>query len=276
MITGMQRTPRARVGRPRTRSSEAEVDGPVRALDRGLAILIALGDARPRTLTEIGDAVGLPYSTVHRLLATLAGRGFVEQVTSSGRYRVGVRAFEVGASFVGGGLTEAAHEPMAALRSALDETVNLAVRDGDAAVYLHQVEGQRKVRMFTRVGARVPLHCTGVGKALLAWEPDDVVRTLVSEIPKERHTETTITETRALLADLAATAERGHALDMEEYEAGVRCVAVPVRGPSGEVIGALSVSAPTSRFDDDRLAHVARSLGDCATEASRRTGWTPP
>lgn len=247
----------------------------VRALDRGLAILGELGAGTPRTLSQIASALDLPYSTTHRLLDTLAARGFVQQSQPHGPYAIGVRTFEIGSSYVRSGLTEAADPAMVALMEDLTETVNLAVRDGADAIYLHQVEGRQKVRMFTRVGARAPLHCSGVGKALLAWEERSMLDALAAGGTFDRYTPNTRTTAEGLAGDLDTTCAMGYAVDLEEYELGVRCVAAPVRDAGGRTVAAISVSAPLGRFGDDRLHAIGEQLVRCAADVSRRLGWSP-
>ncbi|MBA2665645.1 MAG: IclR family transcriptional regulator [Trueperaceae bacterium] len=265
----------------RTMTKPAPVRAPkrrgegVRALDRGLAILGSLGDGSPRTLSQIATALDLPYSTTHRLLETLVARDFVQQSEPHGAYAIGVRAFEIGSSYVRGSLTDAANRSMVALMEGLNETVNLAVRDRNHAIYLHQVEGRQKVRMFTRVGARVPLHCSGVGKALLAWEERSTVDALDHGAAFEHFTPNTRTTVADLVVDLDTTRATGYAVDLEEYELGVRCVAAPVRDASGRTVAALSVSAPLGRFGEDRLHAIGEQLARSAADVSRRLGWSP-
>jgi len=268
----MSDAPRNRGGRPRTRPLDGDNGAPVRALDRGLTILDVLADGAPKSLRDVAGAARLAPSTAHRLLETLSRRGFVDVDDHDGRYRVGPRAFVVGTAFVRGGLSEVAHEPMVALRDALGETVNLAVRDADHAVYVHQAEGNRAVRLFTRVGARVPLHASGVGKALLAWADDAERDAVLPHLTFAAHAPATFTDPVALRGDLRASVERGYALDLEEYEAGVRCAAAPVRDARG-IVAAMSVSAPLPRFDDERLREAAAALIGSADEVSRRLGW---
>ena len=272
----MSDAPRKRGGRPRTRThgdvaGDAR-DAPVRALDRGLAILEVLADGSPLPLRDVAEATRLAPSTAHRLLDTLVRRGFVDLDADRGRYAIGPRAFAVGSTFVRRGLHAAAQAPMSALRDALGETVNLAVRDGDHAVYVHQEEGNRAVRLFTRVGARVPLHASGVGKALLAWSEPALRDALLARLSLVSCTPATLTTPAALRADLETSARRGYALDIEEVEHGVRCAAAPVRDARG-VVAALSVSAPSDRFDDERLRQVADALVAAADETSKRLGW---
>lgn len=266
----MPGTPRTRTGRPRTRN--APPAAPVRALDRGLAILAALAERGPAPLREVASVTGLAPSTAHRLLDTLVHRGFIEHDADHGTYAIGARAFAIGARYLQRGLHEAALTPMLALRDALGESVNLAVRDGEHAVYIHQEEGNRSIRLFTRVGARVPLHASGVGKALLAWSDSAERDELLARMALTPLTSATHTTVAALCADLDASVRRGFALDLEEVEAGVRCAAAPVRNARG-VVAAISVSAPGERFDDARLSEVGAAVADAANRASNRLGW---
>jgi IclR family acetate operon transcriptional repressor len=225
------------------------------------------------TLTEISTTLKLPYSTTFRILETLVQRGFVHQSQPYGAYVVGVKAFEVGAGYMRTSLSAAARPEMEDLAKELNETCNLAIRDGSEAVYVDQVEGSRRVRMFTRVGARAPLHCTGVGKALLAGERREVVESILGSQPLPRYTSNSVSTLRALLKELGATRSRGYALDLEEYEMGVRCAAAPIRDAGGKVIASISVSAPVQRFPDEKLEAVGRYVTDCATSISMRLGW---
>jgi IclR family acetate operon transcriptional repressor len=239
---------------PSSGASEASV----RTLLRGLAILEALASSHGLNLSEVARKTRLPVSTTHRLLETLRRRGFVQPLEDS-RYRVGLRAFEVGMGFLRGQhLTEAARPAMVELVDRVRETANLAVRDGGEAVYVLQVESDRMLRLFAQPGARHPLYCTGVGKVLLAWEPEEQVRALLGPGPLPRYT-------------LRA---RGYAVDREEREVGVRCVAAPVRDLHGRVVAALSVSAPASRLPHRRIPQVAATVVAAAREVSRRLGFS--
>jgi DNA-binding IclR family transcriptional regulator len=259
-------------GRGRTR----EPGEAVRTLDRGLALLEALGQAQELTLTEAADRAGLAPSTALRLLETLHLRGFVTWDRRTGRYGIGLRAFELGMRFLArGGLSEAAHSVMHGLVDKLGETVNLAIRDGRDAVYVYQAEGKQRVRMFTQIGARAPLHASGVGKVLLAWNDGSGLEECLA-LPLEAYTQHTLVERDVVLAELERIRSRGYALDMEEFELGVRCVAVPIRVGSGEVIAGLSISAPLSRMADERLDEIAEELLMANRQISSRLGWTAP
>lgn len=266
----MAETKTLKRGRRRTRAQGDKV----RALDRGLAVLEVLAKAPELPLTELADRVGLAYSTAHRILETLRQRGFVTQSAQTGLYSLGIRAFEIGAGFLAKGqLPDAAQGAMKALVEALNETVNLAVQDGGEAIYIHQVEGRQKVRMFTQIGARTPLHASGVGKVLLAWQAAEAVRRLLRERPLTAYTDSTLTRPESVFEELSQVRERGYALDLEEFEPGVRCVAAPVRERGGAVVAALSVSAPTARLEGAALGTVAEGILRTAREISTRLGW---
>lgn len=248
---------------PRPRAKGA---GEVKTLERGLAVLEALGEAGEAGLSALAARTGLSKSTLYRLLQALVRRGFVEEV--GGAYRVGPRAFAVGQAYPRGSLLQAVRPEMEALAAALGESVNLAVPTGLEALYLDQVPGSRLVRLFTAPGSRAPLHATGVGKVLLAY------RGVPEGLPLTPYTPYTLTQLPKLLEELSAVRERGYALDNEEKELGVRCVAAPVFGPGGEVVAALSLSAPSSRLSLEEAHRLAPRVVEAARRASLRLGYT--
>jgi IclR family acetate operon transcriptional repressor len=250
----------------------------VRTLERGLGVLTALADLREATLGEVARQVGLPASTTSRLLDTLRQGGFAEWDERQGLYTVGLRAYQVGAAFAARNtLIGAAQTEMDALVAALGETVNLAALRGPAgqeeAVYIHQAEGRGLVRLFAQLGAAAPLHCSGVGKVLLAALPPQEARARIDLAELKAYTPHTLTTAEALGTELARVAAHGYALDDEEREVGVRCLAVPVRGASGAVVAALSVSAPSARFTPADVPRVAAEVQASAARVSARLGW---
>lgn len=265
----MTTTTRQKPGR--TRSGET---GSVRTLERGLLVLLALKELRRAPLSQIARQVGLSVSTTYRLLETLRQQGFVEWEEQTGLFSVGLRAYQVGLAFAErSNLIGAAQPEMDALVADLNETVNLAVLYDTEAVYVHQVEGRQLVRMFAHLGDSAPLHCSGVGKVLLAWRPEQDVRQKVGDGPYPAYTPHSITTLPALLGELGRVREQGYSLDNEERELGVRCVAVPVRDGTGQVVASLSVSAPTSRFSAQQIPEMAARMTRAAAQVSGRLGW---
>lgn len=256
----------------RARSGETSS---VRTLERGLSVLLALKELRRAPLSVLARQVGLSVSTTYRLLETLRQQGFVEWEEQTGLFSVGLRAYQVGLAFAErSNLIGAAHPEMEALVADLNETINLAVLYDAEAVYVHQVEGRQLVRMFTHLGASAPLHCSAVGKILVAWRPEGDVRQKLGDGPYPAYTAQSITTLPAFLNELRGVREAGYSLDDEERELGVRCVAVPVRDQTGGVVASMSVSAPTSRFSREQIPEVAARMNQAAVQVSGRLGFS--
>ncbi|WP_101651706.1 IclR family transcriptional regulator [Brevibacterium ihuae] len=237
----------------------------VQSVDRTLDVLEALADAGGAARSkDLATAIRLPVPTVHRVLSTLAARGIVLQLADRS-YSLGPRLVRLGA--VAAHQTGAEAQPLlAALAEALGETVNLAFFTRDSMTYVAQAASPRSMRMFTEVGRRVPLHNTGVGKAVLARLPEDEARALLS--PPGSYTHLTPPTNLAVLDELARARHSGFAVDDEEQEVGVRCLAVAIDG--GPAPAGLSVSGPSSRLTPDAFTEVARSLTDTADRLAAR------
>ena len=245
----------------------------VQSVDRALDILEVLA-GRPGTLgvTEIAREVGLAQGTVHRPLVALVARGWVRQ-DAGRRYGVGPAAMRLGeASYRELGAVAAP-----ALRAAVQatgETANLAVLEGRAMVYVAQAPSPHTLRIFAEVGRRVPLHSTAVGKVALSGLAPEVGHALLAGRDLEARTPHTLTSLDHLDTELAGVREQGYALDDEEQELGVRCVAVPV--PIDGLAVALSVSGPTERMTREHAAAVVPQLRRIATElAAEGAGGAP-
>lgn len=219
----------------------------VQSVERALDVLEALAEhGGEAALSEIAARTGLPYGTIHRLLQTLLARGYVRQ-ESDRRYALGAGLVRLGG--VAEGMVGTWARPYLAKMVELSgETANLAVLEGDFIVYVAQVPSPRRLRMFAEVGRRVLPHSTAVGKVLLAGRAAGEAVTLLERTGMPRRTPNTITETRAMLAELALVRDRGYALDLGEEELGVHCLAVPVHD-GDRVVAAMSVSGPAERID---------------------------
>lgn len=221
--------------------------GGVQSVHRALDLLEVVAARGGRlSVGDLATEAGLPVPTTHRLLRTLVDRGYVHQLADR-RYALGSRLVPLGtlaASLVG----VDAERALSRLVEALGETANVAMLSGSRAQYVAQVPGSHTMRMFTEVGRLVDLHSTGVGKALLALLEDRQALEHVRRVGQERRTEHTLVSEQELLADLALVRERGYALDEQEQEIGVRCVAVAVGEPLPWL--AVSVSGPVTRMTD--------------------------
>jgi IclR family acetate operon transcriptional repressor len=245
--------------------------GAVQSVSRALSLLELLAQAGGRLpISELAQRSGLSLGTVHRLLATLASRGYVRQ-DADRRYALGAALLPLGDAATRL-LSSWALPFLAELANECGETTNLAVLDGDYVCYIAQAPGRHRMRMFTEVGRRVLPHSTAVGKVLLANSGEERLRRLVARVGLPARTPRTLTTLPALVAELAKVRDQGWAVDDEEEEPGVRCLAVPVRSDGGEAAAALSVSAPASRLepdDADVVAALRRVSGALAAHIAR-------
>lgn len=246
--------------------SSSPARGSVQSVGRALDLLELLADAGgTATLSGLATASGLPLPTIHRLVRTLVDRGYLRQLPSRA-YALGPRLIRLGEGAARQSGT-AARPHLVHLADELGESANLAVIDGDMALYVAQAASRNSMRMFTEVGRRVHTHCTGVGKALLAQLTDPEVTALVRRAGMPSPTTRSHTDPESLLTELADVRERGYAVDDGEQEIGVRCYAVPV--PGAPTPTALSVSGPDSRvtpaFAEQALPvlhRIARQISD--------------
>jgi IclR family acetate operon transcriptional repressor len=234
----------------------------VQSLVRALTLVNRLADADEGvSLTELAQQVGLSPSTAHRLLTTLEQERFVHYDAERRLWSVGVQAFMTGNAFLKTRHIVALARPhMRALMEDSEETVNLAVEDQFAAVYLAQVECRQMMRAFARPGGRVPLHCSSVGKALLSAMPDSLLSKVLHRQGLPRVTVKTINTTSALREDLARSRERGYAVDDEEHAVGLRCIAAVIFNENAEPIAAVSLSGPMVRIPDERIALLGEKV----------------
>ena len=249
----------------------------VQSVDRALDLLEALSGADGEvSITALAARTGLHVSTVHRLLSTLLRRGYVRQNAETSRYYAGAKLATLAEGRSRYGEMRLRARPiLRAITESTRETANLVVLDELAAVYIDTVPSPQVVRLFTAIGNRVPLHATGAGKCLLAAMPSPARDGLLQRIDLRAYTPHTIIEKPALRRTLDEARERGYALDDEEYDDGVRCVAVTV-GPIGAPIGAISISGPASRLTKQRLVEfvpqMRRAASDLAEALRAREG----
>ncbi len=248
----------------------------VQAADRALTLLRCFErEPRRRSLAELADTIGVPRPSAFRLLSTLEQHGFVRRVGQT--YALGHRCLVLGNVYQADLGVEAAALPvLERLRDETGETTQLAVLEDWQVVYLARVLSHQPVAyMRSRAGAVLPAYCTGLGKVLLATRDPDEVAAWARRQTFPRRTANTLTTADALLEDLAVTRERGYAIDDEEREVGVRCVAAPVYDGSGAAIAAISVAGPPGRLPLD-LGEVAAQVMACAADLSERMGWLAP
>jgi IclR family acetate operon transcriptional repressor len=251
----------------------------VQSLVRALSLLnrIAETQAGSATLTDLAQQVGLAPSTAHRLLTTLEQERYVRFDPDGKLWSIGVQAFVSGCSFIRTrSLAASARNHMRLLMEDVGETVNLAVEDQGEAVYLAQVECRQMMRVFARPGSRVPLHCSGVGKAILSALPGKSLAKILHRHGMPRLTVKTITTPQALAENLERVRAIGYALDDEEHAVGLRCIAAPVFDETGDCIGAVSTSGPMARIGDERIHQLGEIVLLAAKAISAEMGGDQP
>ena len=239
----------------------------VHSVTRSLRLLETLADASgdgesELGVTEIARRTNLSPATTHRLLATLGAEGYVTKDSVTSRYRLGSRLFAL--SYAAESrittLRAQASDAMEDLKTQYGETVNLAVLERRHVIYVHQVESERPVRAFNRIGNRILAHASAAGKVLLAFEPEGAVVSLLPHDRLESLTPATIVSPQILLQQLATVRMRGYALDLGEQDEEVVCVAAPILVPGRRPAAALSISGPANRMQKLDLDAVGGAL----------------
>ncbi len=227
----------------------------VQSVERALAILDVLAEeGSPMKLSSISKNLELNISTVHRLLNTLMVWGYVEQDPYMGKYRLGIKSFEIGNRALYSLDIRSVAKPF--LKNLVDksnETANLAILDEGEVVYIDQVETHNIIKMFASPGTRGPAYCTGSGKVLLASLSDHEINRLAREISFHSYTSSTITSLEKLKQEMTRIREQGYSLDFGEMEEDVRCVAAPLKNHEGRTVAAISLSGPRTRMSNEYI-----------------------
>ncbi len=246
------------------------------AVKRTLDILEILAkEGSTLSLKEITERSGLARPTAHRLLQTLMTRGYVEQ-DSTRAYSIGRAALALAGSMLSRlEPARAARPPLERLRQLTPETIHFAVLAGSDAVYVEKIDGRRAYRMASEIGQHMPLHCTAIGKAILAFLTPERRAELLRGPELQRRTANTITKPEALELELAEVRRRGFAIDDEENEHEIRCVGAPVLDARGEAFAGVSVSAHSSQFSNEVALLTAPSVVETAREISLALGAPP-
>ncbi|TMH59664.1 MAG: winged helix-turn-helix transcriptional regulator [Betaproteobacteria bacterium] len=254
--------------------------GQVQSLTRGFSILEALAKSGGGlTLTELAQRVQLPPSTTHRLLSTLEKMGYVYQAGDLGLWYIGLQAFTVGTTFLANrDFVAQSHASMHRLMEQAGETANLAILDGTEAVFIAQVQCHEMMRTLVKLGSRVPLHASGVGKALFAALPDEQIDAILKVRGLPRITENTIVVPETMWAALRVIRQRGYSFDDEEHARSTRCVGAAVYDEHAEPLGAISIAGPSARLADERIRQLGPIVAHIAEELTRHLGgrWPHP
>ena len=247
----------------------------IQSVERALQILDLFNDqATELKITEISKQMGLSKSTLHSLLKTLQLHGYIDQNPENGKYRLGMKLVERGHFVVGTmDIRQKAKSWLTTLSQETGQTTHLGILDGNEGVYIEKIEGKQAAIAYSRIGRRLPVHATAIGKVLLAWLSEEECAAVLEGYVYQGFTSSTLTSRASLLAALQETRSNGYAMDNEENEPGVRCIAVPVWNHESRVIAALSLSTLTSRVNDDSLETYRQMLIDAGLGLSKTLGY---
>jgi IclR family transcriptional regulator, acetate operon repressor len=252
----------------------------VQSLMRGLSIMEALAEANGGlSLTNLARRVELSPSTTHRLLATMEKMGYVNQSTSLSLWFIGLKAFTVGSAFLASrDFVARSHAYMRRLVDESGETANLAILDETEAVFIGQVQCHEMMRTLVKIGSRVPLHASGVGKTLFAALSDDHIQAILKVKGLPRITDNTIIVPQTMWAAIKVIRQRGYSFDDEEHVRSTRCVAATIYDEHAEPLGAISIAGPSSRLSDQRIRQLGPIVANIAQELTGNLGgrWPHP
>jgi DNA-binding IclR family transcriptional regulator len=226
-------------------------------------------------VTEISSRLNYGVSATYHLLNTLKQCNIIEQDKKTKKYRIGFALFRIsGMAKRQNVLASLAQPYLDQLKELVGETCNLMVLDGSDVVYIAQSESTNLLKMFTQLGAKVPLYCTGGGKVLLAYQPVKIQDLILGKTSFEKYTKNTLASAQDLKNELEVIRRQGYAIDNEEREEGVTCIAAPVFDCYGEAITSVSISGPTSRLKEKGMDKIIKNVLLISENLSARLGYT--
>jgi DNA-binding IclR family transcriptional regulator len=248
----------------------------VQSVDRALSIIEILGE-QPNGLgvMALSKELNLAKSTVHRLLHSLISRDFVYQDEENERYYLSMKLAQVSAKMIDHlDIRKIARPFIEGLSEQINEVVHVCIRDGNEVVYIDKVESKRTIRMYSQIGKRAMLHCTGVGKILLSGLPDQKISEIIDTVGLPKFTENTLTTKEAFFEEIQSIRQHGYAYDREEHEEGIYCISAPIYDYTDKIIAGFSISGPIDRIKEGiEHHHYKTHLLDTSHQISERLGY---
>ncbi|HUX14679.1 MAG TPA: IclR family transcriptional regulator [Spirochaetia bacterium] len=246
----------------------------VKTVQKAIRIIDELSGNDNLGVTDLCDILGIPKSSAHNILETLVHERVLEKRRDSNKYSLGVRLVELGnRAQLNLDITRVSHPYLISLNETTGETVHLTVLDNDEVLYVDCVESKMRIRTYSVIGARAPLYCTAVGKAILAFLNSEDQDRILREKGTPRMTANTISDEKSLRADLRKVVQRRYSIDNMEHEDYLRCVGAPIRNWKGEVYASISISGPSQRLTYKRIAAIASPLITATEDISRNLGF---
>ncbi|NYE09415.1 DNA-binding IclR family transcriptional regulator [Bacillus niacini] len=244
----------------------------IQSVERALKILDLFDEHKSELkITEISEMMGLHKSTVHSLLKTLQVHSYIDQNPEDGKYRLGLKLAERGNLVINNmDIRRTARKYLLDLSAKTGQTVHLGILDGREGVYIDKVEGEQSIIRYSRIGRRLPLHSTAIGKVLLAYQPLNEIELLLKDYEFQYQTNSTIMNEDIFRKEIGKVKQQGFAVDDQENEQGVRCAAVPIFNGKGHVLAAISISTLISRVNDEEMNNFVHLLKTSCNELSEQ------
>jgi IclR family transcriptional regulator, KDG regulon repressor len=248
----------------------------VKSVDRALTIISLVSKRKEGVgVTELAADLELNKSSIFRLLSTLVKHGFIEQNPETKKYRLGYKYLELSSMLLESIDLRAQAKPLLEeLASHTSEVIHLVVYDQGEVVYIEKLEGNETLRTHSQVGRRAPMHCTSVGKVILAHLPLNEIVDIIDKHGLPKHTENTITDKEAFFKELGKIRNEGFSTEKEENEPGITCIAAPIFDHARKITAAVSISGPSIRMTEERLAEIKPFIVDIGKKISQRLGYT--
>ena len=235
---------------------------------KAFSLLEGITDLKEVGVTELAIKTKTNKTTVYRLLSTFEKLGYLRK-TENQKYFLTLKLFELGTKVLENiSIVEIAKPILKKMSDITNETIHLAALDNDEVVYLDKFDSTHTLRMYSRIGRRVPTYCTALGKVFLAWGPESLIKRVAKDL--RPYTKNTITDLSQLKEQLSKIRKEGYAIDNEEYEYGVKCIAAPIRNVNGEVVAAISISGPSVRLTAEKIQELKPIILDYSNKISSK------
>lgn len=246
----------------------------IQSVQRALYILERLSSLKDgATASELAREIGVNRSTVFRLMETLIEKGFVRQSVRTKRYYLTMKVFTLGSKLLAQmDIRNQARGVLEQLQKETGHTIHLGIRDNYEVVYIDKIMGSGPIQMYSSIGKRAPLYCTGLGKAILAFFKERELEDYIQTVKFKKYTPNTITDPKDLLIELENIRNKGYALDLEEHENGIRCVGAPIFDHNDEVIGSISVAAISVFLGNKDIEEYAPLVFSASKTISKNIG----
>lgn len=241
---------------------------------KAMKILMEIGESETgKGVTELANALDMNKSTVYRFLATLEDEGYLMKNEKTQEYEYAMGMFELSYRVIGRMNWHNMAKPyLYDLMKKTGETIHLGVEDNGEIIYIDKVDTENTIGMYSKIGRRSPIYCTGIGKAILSFLPQEHISKILNEHELVKFTNNTITDINDLTKELKEIKLIGYAIDNEEHEMGVRCVAAPILDFKNNVLGAISIAGPSYRINEERLQELAIQVKETSKIISKLCG----